>query len=72
MAAAVVAPGDRAFRQDRQAVDDDAVLDRRVAGQFDVTAGIVFAVAGNVDHLACGVEAVGGEQARAMVDGGAD
>src|ERR1700722_10673303 len=65
-------PRHRALAQNDEAVDGHALLERLVAGVGDVAAGIVGAVAGNVDGVAVGVERCAGELSHREVDAAAD
>src|SRR5437762_7668835 len=62
----------RQRRQDDQAVDDDALGDGLVAGVGDQAAGIVVAVAGNVDDMPLRLERRALQLAYGEVDGAAD
>src|SRR4051794_21306031 len=64
----VLVPWKQSFGQDGQAVDGNTGLDGLVTGQRHCAADIVFAIAGNVDHVPCGFEPVIGKQGDAMID----
>src|SRR4051794_15110600 len=68
----VLIPWQQSVPDDGQTVDGDARFYGLVARQRDGAADVVFAIAGNVDHVARSLEPILGEQRNAIVDQRAD